>query len=94
VISVAGSVTLTGEPAREFRVGPWEYAQWEQYSARKGLTTETAPVTFAMYLAYCATHRDPWPPEVGYDVWAQGVVDVQLEDGEEVRPTEKEALAG
>ena len=81
-------MTLTDGSAVTFTAGPWEYSQWEQYAARKGLPADSTPMTFTMYLAYCAIHRANWPQVEGFEQWSQKIADVQMEDPTEARPTE------
>lgn len=89
MIAVKGQVTLIGGSVVDFTAGPWEFSKWEEYASRHQLSIETAPITFSMYLAFAAANREQWPPSEGYERWAQGVKDIDMEDPDEPRPTEK-----
>ena len=89
MIALQGRVELAQGPV-QFEAGPWEFSQWEQFAARKGYDPERTPMTFAMYIAYAAVHRDQWPPKEGYEVWSRDVKGVDLEN-DDVPPTESAA---
>lgn len=93
MISVKGHVALNGGQPTDFVAGPWEFSKWEQFAQRKQLTIEGSPITFSMYLAYCALNRAQWPPETGFEAWSQGITDINVEDPDEVPPTVKETSA-
>jgi hypothetical protein len=93
MIEFKGQVTHSGSVV-DFTAGPWEFSRWEEYAARHGLTFETAPMTASLYIAYCAVHKAAWPPEVGYEMWAQGVQNIEMEDSADVPPTEKATSEG
>ena len=88
MLEIQGQVTYRDGRKQPFIAGPFEVAQWEAYAARKGLSAETAPLNFSLYISYAAVHSDNWPPEIGFEGWSPTVADIDLEDPDEVPPTE------
>ena len=88
---MTGRVTVDGVE-QEFAAGPAAYSLWEAYAARNKMDIETAPMTGMMYVAYAAVHKDSWPPKEGFDAWRFRVDDIDMDDQEDVVPTETASL--
>jgi hypothetical protein len=76
-----------------------ELGEWERYAIRHNLPPQGAGVTFSMFVAFAAIHRDTWDQiTLGFEPWCRTLKGVELdvtdeEEGATVAPFPTEPSA-
>ena len=84
MIRARGQVTVGGA-RHEFIAGPPQFALWEAYAIQKHMNIEQSPITFSMYLAWASSETFR---AQGFEGWMMTVEDIDMDDPDEVPPTE------
>jgi hypothetical protein len=81
MIRIHGKVTYADGRVESFTGGTWAVSQYERYAQRTKLDPDPAkaPMTWSLYIAYAATHRETWGTGDGFEVWSALVDDVEVE---------------
>jgi hypothetical protein len=72
-----------------------DVAAWEMWTVKRGLRAsapdrtvmQDMPVTFLRFVAWSALHRPGTGPRPDFDLWADQVAEVAVEDAEPADPT-------